>query len=117
MLSPTFNLLYEYDFKNFKIMHYDLYRIKKKELKNLGIFSENEKTIKIIEWANLIKTPLSNKLEIHLNYTNIENERKIKVCRNRQVEKFLNELQIKKISGDASFREFYRLKKGKKLQL
>ena len=79
VLSPTFNLLYEYDFKNFKIMHYDLYRIKKnKELKNLGIFSGGENTIKIIEWANLIKTPLSNKLEIHLNYTNIENERKLK---------------------------------------
>ena len=31
VLSPTFNLLYEYDFKNFKIMHYDLYRIKKKQ--------------------------------------------------------------------------------------
>ena len=62
VLSPTFNLLYEYDFKNFKIMHYDLYRIKEnKELKNLGIFSGGEKTIKIIEWANLIKTPLSNK--------------------------------------------------------
>ncbi len=79
VLSPTFNLLYEYDFQNFKIMHYDLYRIKEnKELKNLGIFSRGENTIKIIEWANLIKTPLSNKLEVHLNYTNIENERKIK---------------------------------------
>ena len=79
VLSPTFNLLYEYDLKNFKIMHYDLYRIKEnKELKNLGIFSRGENTIKIIEWANLIKTPLSNKLEVHLNYTNIENERKIK---------------------------------------
>ena len=79
VLSPTFNLLYEYDLKNFKIMHYDLYRIKEnKELKNLGIFSGGENTIKIIEWANLIKTPLSNKLEVHLNYTNIENERKLK---------------------------------------
>ena len=79
VLSPTFNLLYEYDFQNFKIMHYDLYRIKEnKELKNLGIFSRGENTIKIIEWANLIKTPLSNKLEVHLNYTNIENERKLK---------------------------------------
>ena len=26
VLSPTFNLLYEYDLKNLKIMHYDLYR-------------------------------------------------------------------------------------------
>ena len=67
VLSPTFNLLYEYEIKDLKIMHYDLYRIKKtNELDHLGIFSENEKTIKIIEWPDLIKTPLTNKLEIHL---------------------------------------------------
>ena len=67
VLSPTFNLLYEYEIKDLKIMHYDLYRIKKDaELDHLGIFSENEKTAKIIEWPDLIKTPLINKLEIHL---------------------------------------------------
>ena len=26
--SPTFNLLYEYEVKSLKIMHYDLYRLK-----------------------------------------------------------------------------------------
>ena len=68
VLSPTFNLLYEYEIKDLKIMHYDLYRIKKaNELDHLGIFSENEKTIKIIEWPDLIKTPLTNKLEIILS--------------------------------------------------
>ena len=62
VLSPTFNLLYEYEIKDLKIMHYDLYRIKKtEELEHLGIFSENEKTIKIVEWPDLIKTPLTNK--------------------------------------------------------
>ena len=41
VLSPTFNLLYEYDLKKFKIMHYDLYRLKnEKELYNLGIFQD-----------------------------------------------------------------------------
>ena len=30
VLSPTFNLLYEYEIKNLKVMHYDLYRIKNK---------------------------------------------------------------------------------------
>ena len=43
VLSPTFNLLYEYDLKKFKIMHYDLYRLKgEKELNNLGLFQENQ---------------------------------------------------------------------------
>ena len=50
VLSPTFNLLYEYDIKNLKIMHYDLYRIgNKKDLDLLGIFKEDANTIKIIE--------------------------------------------------------------------
>ncbi len=78
VLSPTFNLLYEYDLKKFKIMHYDLYRLKnEKELNTLGIFQENENAIKIIEWPNLIKTPISNKLEIQLDYAKHDSERKL----------------------------------------
>ena len=50
VLSPTFNLLYEYDIKDLKVMHYDLYRIKEtKELDHLGIFLDDADTIKIIE--------------------------------------------------------------------
>ena len=80
VLSPTFNLLYEYDIKDLKIMHYDLYRIKdSKELNHLGIFSDDLDTIKIIEWPDLIKTPLKDKLEIYLNYEKNENEREIKI--------------------------------------
>ena len=79
VLSPTFNLLYEYDLKRFKIMHYDLYRLKdEKELKHLGIFLDKQDTIKIIEWPELINIPLSDKLEIHLDYVNNEKEREIK---------------------------------------
>ena len=78
VLSPTFNLLYEYQISNFKIMHYDLYRIKKvEELDHLGILSDRLDTIKIIEWPDLIKTPLKNKLEIYLDYGQNENERNI----------------------------------------
>ena len=80
VLSPTFNLLYEYEIKDLKIMHYDLYRLKKvEELEHLGIFSENEKTIKIVEWPDLIKTPLTNKLEVHLEYGKNDNERKMNI--------------------------------------
>ena len=79
VLSPTFNLLYEYDLKGIKIMHYDLYRIKdEKELNQLGIFLDNQDTIKIIEWPQLINIPLSDKLEIHLDYVKNEKEREIK---------------------------------------
>tara|TARA_A100001011_G_C13647142_1_gene570133 strand:- start:32 stop:475 length:444 start_codon:yes stop_codon:yes gene_type:complete len=79
VLSPTFNLLYEYDLKEYKIMHYDLYRVKQeKELNNLGLFQDEGNTIKIIEWPNVIQTSLSDKLEIHINYAKNENERDIK---------------------------------------
>ena len=79
VLSPTFNLLYEYDLKGIKIMHYDLYRIKdEKELKQLGIFLDNQATIKIIEWPQLINIPLSDRLEIYLDYVKNEKEREIK---------------------------------------
>ena len=80
VLSPTFNLLYEYDLKKCKIMHYDLYRIKNvKELNNLGIFQENENAIKIIEWPGIIKISTSDKLEIHLDYAKYDNERKLRL--------------------------------------
>ena len=54
-------------------MHYDLYRIKKsKELDQLGIFKEDSNSIKIIEWPELIKTNLENRLEMHISYSNKE---------------------------------------------
>ena len=92
VLSPTFNLLYEYDLKGIKIMHYDLYRIRdEKELKQLGIFLDNQDTIKIIEWPQLINIPLSDKLEIHLDYVKNEKEREIKFIGSSKW-KTLNEL-------------------------
>ena len=92
VLSPTFNLLYEYDLKTIKIMHYDLYRIKdEKELKHLGIFLDKKDTIKIIEWPQLINIPLSDKLEIHLDYVKNEKEREIKFIGSGKW-KILNEL-------------------------
>ena len=37
--SPTFNLVNEYDVRNFIIQHYDLFRLKSsQEIKNIGLF-------------------------------------------------------------------------------
>jgi tRNA threonylcarbamoyladenosine biosynthesis protein TsaE len=92
VLSPTFNLLYEYDLNNVKISHYDLYRIvDERELKHLGIFSDKQDTIKIIEWPQLINIPLSDKLEIYIDYAKNENEREIKFIGSGKWESF-NEL-------------------------
>ena len=93
VLSPTFNLLYEYEISDFKIMHYDLYRIKEtKELKHLGIFSEELDAVKIVEWPDLIKTPLQDKLEVHLRYGEKENERVIEFKGQGKWENFKNEI-------------------------
>ena len=93
VLSPTFNLLYEYEISDFKIMHYDLYRIKEtKELKHLGIFSEELDAVKIVEWPDLIKTPLQDKLEIYLRYGEKENEREIEFKGQGKWENFKNEI-------------------------
>ena len=93
VLSPTFNLLYEYEISDFKIMHYDLYRIKeKKELKHLGIFSEELDAVKIVEWPDLIKTPLQDKLEVYLRYGEKENEREIEFKGQGKWENFKNEI-------------------------
>ena len=78
VLSPTFNLLYEYDIKDLKLMHYDLYRIKNsKELDQLGIFNENINSIKIIEWPQLLETNVVDRLELHLSYSKNKNEREL----------------------------------------
>ena len=93
VLSPTFNLLYEYEIGDFKIMHYDLYRIKEtKELKHLGIFSEELDAVKIVEWPDLIKTPLKDKLEVYLRYGEKENEREIEFKGQGKWENFKNEI-------------------------
>ena len=92
VLSPTFNLLYEYDLKEIKIMHYDLYRIRdEKELKHLGIFLDERDTIKIIEWPQLINIPSSDKLEMYIDYAENENEREVKF-KGSERWKILNEL-------------------------
>ena len=94
VLSPTFNLLYEYEIKKIKIMHYDLYRIKNaKELNQLGIFNESVNSIKIIEWPQLIETNISDVLELHLSYSRNEEERDLTLKGKGKWKEFnLNEL-------------------------
>ena len=79
VLSPTFNIVYEYEINSFKIMHYDLYRLKTdKEVRQLGIFDHDINTIKIIEWAEIIKEKPKDRLEIYLTYEDNKDMRNIK---------------------------------------
>ena len=78
VLSPTFNLVYEYEIVNLKIMHYDLYRLKTyEEVQQLGIFDQDMDSVKIIEWSEIIKNKEKNRLEIYLTHENEENLRNI----------------------------------------
>ena len=80
VVSPTFSLLHEYEIKSLKVMHYDLYRLKKsKELIKLGIFQENNKVITIIEWPEIIKKTIINRLEITFYHQKEPESRKLKI--------------------------------------
>ena len=80
VLSPTFNIVYDYDVKSHIIMHYDLYRLKSEnEIKELGIFEESRKTVKIIEWPELIKSKIESKLEFHFFYGDKLNSRNVEI--------------------------------------
>ena len=79
VLSPTFNLLYEYEVNSLKIMHYDLYRLKTiEELYQLGFFENSKNSIIIVEWPEKIKKRFENRLEITFYYDLKEDNRKIK---------------------------------------
>ena len=78
VLSPTFNIVYEYEIGEHKIMHYDLYRLKnERDIQQLGVFEQSINNIKIIEWAEIIKDKPGNRLEIYMSYEKEKDMRKI----------------------------------------
>ena len=69
ILSPTFNIVFDYVIKELKIMHYDLYRLKNsKDINELGIFVEIENCITLIEWPELIEKKPDNRIELFFSY-------------------------------------------------
>ena len=80
VLSPTFNIVYDYDVGNKKIFHYDLYRLKNyKEISQLGIFETSSDSIKIVEWPELIESKPRDRIDIKFQYLKLENSRKINI--------------------------------------
>ena len=76
VLSPTFNIVFEYDVKEFTIKHYDFYRLKSDiDIKNIGLFEDLKKTITLIEWPELIKKKPLNRIDLFFEYTQDMNER------------------------------------------
>jgi len=69
VMSPTFNLLNEYKIKDIQINHYDLYRLKeKRDLENLNLFGDSDKSITLIEWPQIIDKKPKNLIEFLFKY-------------------------------------------------
>jgi len=80
VLSPTFNIVYDYDVKNIKILHYDLYRLKNyKDISQLGMFETSNDSIKIVEWPELIELKPKDRVDIHFQYSKLIDSRKVKI--------------------------------------
>jgi len=78
--SPTFNLLNEYQIKQIKISHYDLFRLKTdEELKNLGLFEDSLNTITLVEWPQLIKEKPRNLIELIFKYEDDHKKRSVQI--------------------------------------
>ena len=80
ILSPTFNIVYDYDIGKIKVHHYDLFRLKNyKDILELGMFETSEDHIKIIEWPELIELKPKNRIDILFQYSKLKNSRKVEV--------------------------------------
>ena len=80
VLSPTFNIVYDYDIGNLKILHYDLYRLKNyKDISQLGMFETSNDSIKIVEWPELIESKPKDRIDIRFQYSKLIDSRKIKI--------------------------------------
>ena len=80
VLSPTFNIVYDYDIGDIKILHYDLYRLKNyKDILQLGMFETSNNHIKIIEWPELIDSKPKDRIDILFQYSKLMDYRTAKV--------------------------------------
>ena len=78
VLSPTFNIVFEYEMKEFTIKHFDLYRLKNdNDIKNIGLYENLEQSITLIEWPELIKNKPQNRLDLFFEYKEDYNKRSL----------------------------------------
>ena len=80
VLSPTFNIVYDYDVKDIKIQHYDLYRLKNyRDISQLGMFEISKDYIKIVEWPELVESKPKDRVDIQFLYSKLIDTRKVKI--------------------------------------
>ena len=78
--SPTFNLLNEYQINEFKINHYDLFRLKSvEETKNLNLFDGSKNTINLVEWPQIVKEKPKNLIKLFFEYGKDHKTRSVQI--------------------------------------
>ena len=78
--SPTFNLINEYEINQFKINHYDLFRLKSlEEIRNLDLFDDMLNSITLVEWPQIINKKPKNLIELIFKYNDNHQERSVQI--------------------------------------
>ena len=79
--SPSFNIIHQYNFNDFKVLHIDLFRINdNKSIEELNIYEyieENDYTF--IEWPEYIENDLQDYKHINVEFEIIGKKRRITV--------------------------------------
>ena len=89
VLSPTFNIVFEYEINKLKIKHYDFYRIKTtRDIENIGLFENIDSAIHLIEWPELINEKPLNRLDLFFKYKKDYSERSLKIKTNGRLKKY-----------------------------
>ena len=77
ILSPTFNIVFDYEIKKLKIIHCDLFRLKNStDINELGMFAEIKDHITLIEWPELIEKKPKNRIEMFFSYLDEDLEKR-----------------------------------------
>ena len=78
--SPTFNLLNEYEVKDFLIEHYDLFRLKNiNYTKNIGLLENSKNVLTLVEWPEKIKKKPKSRIELIFKYKSKLDQRILKI--------------------------------------
>ena len=78
--SPTFNLLNEYEVKDFLIEHYDLFRLKNiNDTKNIGLLENSKNVLTLVEWPEKIKKKPKSRIELIFEYKSKLDQRILKI--------------------------------------
>lgn len=87
VISPTFNIVQQYESPKGKIWHYDLYRLKlKEELEEIGL-EEAMEDIVIIEWPQIAAAYLpSDTININITFLD-DNKRSIAISVREVIDK------------------------------